>query len=185
MPKRRSTNRINYGNAQEFQIWEVARAATAAPFYFEPLEIETPGNAAPLLFTDGGFSSTNNPTAEGTREIEDLYGSNSVGVVVSVGTAKRNSPSHRRGLRAKVKDMGDKATDPENIHHDWIAKSSEQKFRYYRLNEPGGLHVELDEWKPKQNLYTKNSGQATLKTIQDVFARWAAKIETTQLLPLS
>src|SRR5205085_1147612 len=90
--RERHRRAINYGKAQKFQIWEVARAATAAPLYFEPLKIEIPGNTGHLLFTDGGFNYTNNPTAEGTREIEDLSGSNSIGVVVSIGTARRSEP---------------------------------------------------------------------------------------------
>src|SRR5437667_11588402 len=127
---------INYGNAQEFQIWEVARAATAAPLYFEPLKIEIPGNTGHLLFTDGGFNYTNNPTAEGTREIEDLSGSNSIGVVVSIGTARRSEPSSSWWIMRIIqmfKAMGHQLTDPEVVHGEMERKAQRESFHYYRL----------------------------------------------------
>src|SRR5437667_1226705 len=156
---------INHGNVQEFQIWEVARAATAALLYFEPLKIEIPGMRTHLLFTDGGFTYVNNPTMEGIREIEDLYGSNSIGVVVSIGTARATTPNPTRGLIRKIKHISSSATDPEVIHRDVVQKSATgdfPHFSYYRLNEPDGLRIDLDEWKPREKLFAnKNAGRQT------------------------
>lgn len=172
---------INYGNAQAFQIWEVARAATAAPFYFEPLKIKTPGSTAHLLFTDGGFSYTNNPTREGTQEIEDVYGSNSIGVVVSVGTARRDKPSQGKGIRRVVEGIVNMAADPEKIHNEMETKS-EGHFEYYRLNDRDALNIKLDEWEPKEKLWTKGSGSRTMGNIEAAFNRWAGQIETVRML---
>jgi len=160
--RERHRRAINYGKAQKFQIWEVARAATAAPLYFEPLKIEIPGMRTHLLFTDGDFTYVNNPTMEGIREIEDLYGSNSIGVVVSIGTARATTPNPTRGLIRKIKHISSSATDPEVIHRDVVQKSAPgdfSHFSYYRLNEPDGLRIDLDEWKPREKLFAnKNSG---------------------------
>ena len=170
---------INYGNAQAFQIWEVALAATAAPFYFEPLKIETPGSSAHLLFTDGGFSYTNNPTREGTQEIEDVYGANSIGVVVSVGTARRDKPSQGKGIRRVVEGIVNMAADPEKIHKEMVTKS-EGHFEYYRLNDRDALNIKLDEWEPKEKLWTKGSGSRTMENIEAAFHRWAGQTDTVR-----
>jgi predicted acylesterase/phospholipase RssA len=179
---RRNRN-VNYGNAQAFQIWEVARAATAAPFYFEPLRIDTPGLSGDhLLFTDGGFNYTNNPTIEGTREIEDLYGSNSIGIVVSVGTARKDVPTNGGGIIGKMKGIANTAANPEPVHSDMLEKSRKEKFHYCRLNDLDRLNVDLDEWKPRRKLFTNQSGQKTLADIKAAFADWAMEVKTVQML---
>ena len=167
------SRRINYGKAQAFQIWEVARAATAAPYYFEPLKIESPGSVEHLLFQDGGFSLNNNPTLEGKLEIEEYYDRNSINIVVSVGTA-RSSPKSGRGFTRVAKGFVNKFTDPELRHNDMRQTSQREGFTYYRLNDPGTLEVELDEWKPRDNIFTRASGSRTLSDIRTAFNRWAA-----------
>jgi hypothetical protein len=165
---------VNYGNAQAFQIWEVARAATAAPFYFEPLKIETPGSSAHSVFTDAGINFTINPTEEGAHEIEDLYGANSIGVVVSVGTARRTEP-WGGGIRQKLTGIANRAANPEVVHEKMREKSSKDRFQYYRLNDHDALSIELDEWKPKHTFLKERPGSKTIQTIRDAFAHWAAR----------
>ena len=185
-PKGRQKRSINYDNAQEFEIWEVARAATAAPFYFEPLKIPIPGASRHMLFTDGGFNYTNNPTREGTREIEEAYGNNFIGVVVSVGTARRDERPRERGLLSiipRVRSIAQTATDPEMIHGDMEEFSAREDFPYFRLNNPGALDVEFDEWEPKDSPFTRLAGNRlagskTIKTISDAFAGWAMHYKT-------
>ena len=177
--------RINY-RAQQFEIWQVARAATAAPFYFEPLKVEQARTSEHIFFTDGGFSHTNNPTLQGKREIEDLYGTNSIGIVVSVGTARKKKeetgpPGLRffTKIRREMKGWAHEMSDPEEVHHDM---QRERDFPYYRLNDPEGLDIELDRWEPKQSLFSKDAGSKTIATITNAFSQWASEIATvTQL----
>lgn len=178
---------VNYEKAQQLEIWEVARAATAAPLYFEPLKIRTRSKEF-LHFTDGGFSLNNNPTREGTREIEEAYSSDSIGVVVSIGTARRDERLPRRGLSwiiPMMKSMAQTATDPETIHANMEEKatSAADSFPYYRLNDPdGGLSIPLDEWQPRRSMFGKQAGSITINTMEAAFNKWAANNENFNTL---
>ena len=179
---------INYECAQDFEVWQVARAATAAQFYFEPLEIDHHAAGRKITFTDGGFSHTNNPTREGKREIEDLYGNNSIGIVVSVGTARKLKEDGGRkpffsSIPNSTRDFADTMTDPEIVHRE-LKREHEKRmtFSYYRLNHPGGLKTDLDEWKPKQGMLNKEGGWKTMADIRRSFYEWATKLENIQQL---
>ena len=190
--KRRGTGRSpkdRYEKAQEFEIWQVARAATAAPFYFEPLKIEMARASGHILFRDGGFSLNNNPTREGTREIEDFHGPNSIGIVVSVGTARKKKEATgswlRRfftGMKKELEDMAHAITDPEAIHEEMQKAEDEQGFPYYRLNHENGLDIELDQWEPKRKLLRKDAGSKTITAIRNAFGQWASQTENTNQL---
>lgn len=178
---------INYECAQDFEVWQVARAATAAQFYFEPLEIYHHAAGRKITFTDGGFSHTNNPTWEGKREIEDLYGPNSIGIVVSVGTARKLKEDGGKkpffsSIPHSTRDFADTMTDPEIVHQE-IKREHERSrgmFSYYRLNHPGGLKTDLDEWEPKQGMLNKEGGSKTMADIRRSFYEWATKLDIIQ-----
>lgn len=178
---------INYEEAQDFEIWQVARAATAALFYFEPLEIDHQAAKGKKISFDGGFSHTNNPTREGIREIQDLYGETSIGIVVSVGTARKLKEDKKKSFFSTIprltREFADTATDPEIVHKELHREHSRNpKFPYYRLNHPGGLKTDLDEWEPKKSMLNKESGHKTLEDIKRAFAEWAIELDTIQLL---
>jgi hypothetical protein len=91
------TSLRNYGPAHNFEIWEVARATTAAPPYFDPLKIsalnrsnsnQSSSHQHRMIFTDGGFGQSNNPTLESFREVlrKNAARIDRVGIVVSIGT---------------------------------------------------------------------------------------------------
>lgn len=170
-------SRLNYEKAQEFEIWQVARAATAAPLYFEPLKVERARSSGHILFTDGGFSHTNNPTRTGKSEIKVRRGSGSIGIVVSVGTARKKKEENDSAwvrfvnkIPREMRGMAHELSDPEAVHDDML---QEQGFPYYRLNHPDGLDVELDRWEPKQNFFSKDAGSKTITTIRNAFAHCA------------
>ena len=162
LPRKRN---IDYGRDQDFRIWEVARAATAAPFFFEPFKVSIldrsnePGIfGEEYLFIDGGLGYTRNPTREGILEIEESTGLNSVGAVVSIGTAGRSTRKKTR------------TTDPEAIHYDVQELADRDKFSYYRFDDPGALKLSLDEWEPQR------SGSATIKVITKAFNVWLKEV---------
>ena len=182
---------LNYEKAQEYEIWQVARAATAAPLYFEPLKVEKARETGHILFTDGGFSNTNNPTRRAQLEIEELHGAGSIGIVVSVGTARKKwkDKSSRwlhffNKIPREMKGMAHELSDPEVVHGDMQRESErdKQQFPYYRLNHPDGLDIDLDCWEPKQSLFNKNAGSKTIETITNAFAHWAGELATIQHL---
>lgn len=180
---------INHEKAQQLEVWQVARAATAAKFYFEPLTIPNARASGSIEFTDGGFGQANNPTRTGKQEIEDLYGHTSVGIVVSVGTARKLKSQAKKAtffstIPDSAREFADTATDPEETHKQ-VQRDQDRynKYPYYRLNDPGGLQTELDEWMPKSTWYHKaNGGARTITEIEVAFARWLAKIENVQQL---
>lgn len=160
------------------QIWEVARAATAAPMYFKELKVPLwlDGETQKAYFTDGGFGVTNNPTQAGFKEVKALSGSETaenVGVIVSIGTARAKELPGKGGVRT-VKRMVSSATDPNTVA-GWM---NDQKLdHYWRFNnDQDGLSVELDEWKPN-SWFTKRPGHETLTTILHNFNAWAAQSE--------
>ena len=176
----------NYEKAQEFEIWQVARAATAAPFYFEPLKIEKARAPGSILFTDGGFSYDNNPSREGKREIQDLHGHDRTYILVSVGTA-RKTREEKKSFFNKVprefRGMADDLSNPEKVHEDVERDQRSETFHYYRLNHPDGLDIELDRWEPKQHWYNnQDAGSDTIDTMKNRFAQWARQVDTIRLL---
>lgn len=176
---------INYGNAQDFEIWEVARAATAAPFFFEPLELEIPRSTEYMRFTDAGISDTNNPTLVGTKEIERANGTNSIGIVVSVGSARRDENNPKKifmASKAKLKDITQNATDTRRIHDELKEKAKRTGFSYYRLNDPKGLKMKLDNWEPKRSLFNGPRGGRTIENIEIAFNQCCARTHINRQL---
>ena len=189
-PKKTNSNfHVSYGQASQLEVWEVARAATAAKFYFEPLEIEEPSGQGFTTFTDAGIGLANNPTQIGKQEIENLHGSTSVGIVVSVGTARKLKTDAKKAtfwstIPDSAREFADGASDPEVVHGDMQHdRDKHNEFSYYRLNYPGGLQSELDEWKPKRTMYKKNDcGKKTLKAIKIAFNHWASEFDNPNQL---
>ena len=166
--------RKNFGQADSLQIWEVARAATAAPTYFKDIKfkLRSAEGATKMYFSDGGFGQTNNPTQEGVLEIESLHGKRYVGVVVSVGTARGSKEPGGKSILRRVKQLAETATDPENVERNMRRQANtDEDFHYFRFNDPKGLDVALDEWKPN-GLFTKRPGRKTLEKIKSGFYRW-------------
>jgi len=146
----------NPGLAHDIPIWQVARATSAAPTYFKPMEIDG------LEYLDGGFGA-NNPCAEIYDEVRQMNNNSNhcVSVVVSVGTGKnKNNRFGGSGLLRYLNyiDFARKwASDSEKTDDDMRKKQmdADHKFNYVRLNVPSGLEVmKLDEWRARGRLRT-------------------------------
>ena len=136
-----------------------------------------PGSRDYILFEDGGFGHANNPTVEGTYELEDLYGDDTVGIIVSVGTARKDASKKEMTIRRETRKAFAIVTDPEGAHKAMSRHSKRSNLLYYRLNDPGRLDVDLDEWEPKRTIFNKASGSETLKKMRAAFATWASDTE--------
>jgi patatin-like phospholipase/acyl hydrolase len=161
---------INYGPTEKMHIWQVARAATAAPMNFKEIKVHLPGRNGDqkTYFSDGGFGVTNNPTQVALIEMMILYGATNVGAIISIGTARAPETSSR-DIFGRVRKMASVATNPETVA-EWMR--TENPDCYWRFNDKTGLRIELDEWKPN-GLFTKKPGHETLRKIQASFDGWA------------
>jgi hypothetical protein len=136
----------------QLQIWEAARATSAAPTYFKPVKSEQ------VCFTDGGLLS-NNPIVDVFQEAASFrdLGDTAFGCIVSIGTgvSQTSKPWHNGILatqRALVASLAtsDATVDSQMKH---LLQDSELD-RYWRF-EPQGIRLRL----------------ATLKFLDDTVAK--------------
>ncbi|KAF5648464.1 calcium-independent phospholipase A2-gamma [Fusarium tjaetaba] len=188
-------NPSNAGPAHTTAIWEVARATTAAPRYFESIKI------IGRKFLDGGMVA-NNPSLIVIREIHNLHGLVPA-LFVSIGTglkaskdaqrngAPRETNGEIRSLRRAAtrddvrrkqflkkyieigKEWKNWMVDCEGMNgtNGWRGHCRAIKFteHLYRLNVEGDLHtIPLDDWRPS------NTGEETLKFIEEQTRRYLA-----------
>lgn len=183
----------NPGRASDYPVWKVARATTAAPLYFAPMQVflddEAPqpkgsflkkaltwGHPAPVLplptsrpvtFIDGGFGPANNPSKEAFDEVTSS--NERIGTFVSIGTGRGSADKFQTGLRRFIQAGMAAVGDPEPAHHAMLKESQHKDlgFGYYRFNEHNGLpDLDFDEWKPR------SSGTRTQQKIREAFQRW-------------
>ncbi|OCL02481.1 FabD/lysophospholipase-like protein, partial [Glonium stellatum] len=140
----------NPGIAHSIPIWEAARATTAAPSYFDPIEISN------RKFGDGGFG-TNNPAAEMFWEVANMNGGDpkSVSLLLSIGTGESKINRFKDGPVGKYRGYLNAArrlaSSSAAVHENLQALGKAFGIPYYRFNVPGGLgKMKLDEWKPRR-----------------------------------
>jgi len=159
----------NPGPADTCRIWEVAMAASAAPGYFDRMEIDG------QRYLDGGLG-VNNPSMEAYWEVRSMYDSYQRGhqpgsvdsssanqasspdgvtssanpkrppmtQLVSIGTGHQPFPREYslgfKGLFGSLKTIKSIATDSVKTHEDVLRISRNNlEFQYFRFNEPGAL----------------------------------------------
>ena len=145
----------NPDSADNYKIWEVGRATSAAPMYFKAMKLEDDAEAE---YLDGGFGA-NNPAEEAYRSVKQLSSNNdqTVKVLVSIGTGKNletdRNPSAGYALYLRYANAAAKwATDSETTH-ERVYDSTRGKADYTRLNVEHGLgKMKLDEWKAREEL---------------------------------
>ncbi len=81
---------------RDHPFWEVARATSAAPTYFEPVKVEVPGQPQPRVLIDGGVV-VNNPAMSALAEVLSHHPPGTRGslddvLVVSIGTGSGHEP---------------------------------------------------------------------------------------------
>lgn len=89
-PYRLKTYKVSGEIPYDCQIWEAARATTAAPTYFKAVSIKWP-NGSSNRFVDAGLGF-NNPTEEVIEESETIFGTSTpLRVLVSLGCGVKTS----------------------------------------------------------------------------------------------
>lgn len=155
----------NPGPAHCYPIWEVARATTAAPTYFDRMVI---GNHT---FWDGGFGC-NNPSLEAFTEVVNMNNENvgAVALLLSIGTGESRISRFAQGKWSQVyqfvKAAKKMASDSQKVHDDMLRFSENgTRFPYYRFNVRDGLsEMKLDEWKKAKGGGLGTLGQLTSAT---------------------
>ncbi|KXT18428.1 hypothetical protein AC579_8156 [Pseudocercospora musae] len=155
--------RYNEG-ADAIPIWQVTRATTAAPFYFEMLEAMV--NDELKSFKDGGIRE-NNPSGAALSEFHALYEgrASDPALMLSIGTGRPNQshdgfaaawPSSFGRLaivskflekRAVIQNLLIKYTEGEKQHKQMREHAHGEHTWYKRLNVSEGLEsMPLDLW---------------------------------------
>jgi calcium-independent phospholipase A2-gamma len=105
----------HYAGSLNHRLWEAIRASSAAPGYYEELQL------GDWIHQDGGLL-TNNPTAIAIHECRQLWPDTPLQCVVSIGTGKYEpTPTYGTGqetvakssLKVKVTKIVESATDTE------------------------------------------------------------------------
>lgn len=174
----------------DLTIWEVARATTATPFYFESLTAETNGERR--TFRDGAIRA-NNPAAAAYNELLATNGENcEPALLLSIGTGvpENNAPVRSNRIpnvpgplqrllgtsrvveRAAVfKDFLVKYTEGELTHETMNRVASGADRWYKRLNVStglGGIPLDAHLMSKSTNEWDPRSTAGTIKAATDL-----------------
>ncbi len=122
----------------DFYMWQVARATSAAPTYFEPFKLETGGdNAEYYSLIDGGVFA-NNPAMCAFADAKVLYKDIEDIMMVSLGTGEltKSIPYDKAkdwGLAKWAKPILDTIFDGESDTVDYQLRHLLKRNDYYRI----------------------------------------------------
>ena len=146
------------GDPVALYIWQVARATSAAPTYFRPIEIERGNQPESVTFKDGGFGS-NNPSEEAYLDIIEKHGGKSqkMGPFISIGTGippielfprkKGNFRNAITNLKAALR-LPSRTIGVHNRMERLANHNNKKCFPYFRFDGGERLgEIALDEWK--------------------------------------
>ncbi|KAI1275714.1 acyl transferase/acyl hydrolase/lysophospholipase [Xylaria sp. FL0933] len=153
--------------ADDCQIWQVARATSAAPTYFSPIEING------RCFMDSGIG-TNNPAAVALYEVGLLNERMKTTLLISIGTGS-SRPASRFGTFSRLRALVNTATETEETHHRVLALTEQSGDPYFRFSGPD-LDMELDEWRTKR----RRSGQR-LQTLEFIRQQTMSYLEKDEM----
>ena len=132
--------------ASDCTVWEAARATSAAPGFFKPMEIGS--NVTRQNYIDGGFGH-NNPTTLAVEETKHLCPPRPVVLVTSIGSGYpetiqiSKSPSPSAILQAAKRITN----DCERTHDDNLRRFRVLPGTYFRFNVQQGLQgLEPHQW---------------------------------------
>ena len=95
-------------------IVQAARATSAAPLFFDPIEIDG------IRFSDGGLRN-NNPIKVVRTELREEFPDHPAGCIVSIGTGVHRTQSMGRSLVAIAKACATIALNVEAAHQEFKA----------------------------------------------------------------
>ncbi|KAJ7479541.1 hypothetical protein FB451DRAFT_1171646 [Mycena latifolia] len=153
--------------ASDCMIWEAARATSAMPGLFKPIEIGL--GSLKQRYIDGGVGH-NNPTSLVLAQAEEMYPARPVVLVVSIGSDSKTSSAS-----AIAKAMKDIATDCEKIHDDNARRFRVLPKTYFRFNVQQGMQgLARQDWGKSSQVSAHTN--AYLRT-EDVKSKLTAAVE--------
>ena len=153
-PRRFRSYRVRENASANCEIWEAARATTAAPTFFKRMSIGAPGQVKED-FIDAGIRC-NNPVKEVMEEARLVFGDERpVGCLVSIGTGHPGTiglskpDAFQKILPSKLIDvLKGIATDCESTAVDLTRRFRRRDDTYFRFNVTHGAGlISLEEWK--------------------------------------
>lgn len=178
-----------FGGAAALPIWQVARATSAAPTYFRPIEIPKGSMPGVVTFKDGGFGS-NNPSEEAYNDIILKHGGNihNMGPFISIGTGippikffskKKGNFNNARNAVTNIKAALKLPSRTTTVDHTMGRLSTYNCFPYFRFDGGERLgEIALDEWKGHRFTWLtgkdKNPGCTTLDKMYVATAAYLA-----------
>jgi hypothetical protein len=108
------------------EVWEAARATSAAPSYFDPLDIDG------KRYVDGG-TKHNNPVDVALKEAHSIWPERAIGCIVSLGCGLRlKADGNEESLKGMVKDATQQLTVTQpQVTHCQIPCSTHSKVEFY------------------------------------------------------
>ncbi|KAI1802241.1 FabD/lysophospholipase-like protein [Daldinia bambusicola] len=142
---------------RDIQIWEAARATTAAPSYFDPIVLSRGGDSR--AFIDGAMGC-NNPAKEVVDEAAALFGTDCVlGCLVSLGTGFSGEVTigqAQKGLKkiiGLINNLKKIATNTEEVHEGLRRLIRADLDTYFRFQLPTGAeNIRLHDYKKLDEL---------------------------------
>lgn len=129
-------------------IWQAARATSAAPLFFEPIEFGTP----PRKYVDGGVHM-NNPIRAVLDEAHSLWPrqqGRKIGCVVSIGTGIQSLQGVGTRGHEIIGAMVEAATNCEKVarefREDLNVADPRPGYEYFRFNVDGLHGIGLEDW---------------------------------------
>uniref|UniRef100_A0A0K0ELA3 PNPLA domain-containing protein n=1 Tax=Strongyloides stercoralis TaxID=6248 RepID=A0A0K0ELA3_STRER len=132
-----------FRGGNNYKLWEVVQASTAAPGYFEEVRLGS------IIHQDGGVLA-NNPTAIAIHEAKNLWPNEDIQCVVSIGNGRSVSEvefsscdKYFKMAYNKISKIVDSATDSQATHlciNDLLPGE-----KYFRLNPYMNFPYSLDE----------------------------------------
>jgi Zinc finger, ZZ type len=151
------------GGPFKCSIWEAARATSATPLFFKPMEIKNPPPG--LVYLGGGFKH-NNPAHLAINEAGRHWNTEEI-CLISIGTGRQKSINIQASLESTRPDAervrkimeacAQLSSNSEDAHetifqrYRFVANSPERVFSYHRFSVDRDMEdIELQEW-DKQN----------------------------------
>lgn len=168
-----SRAKSNYEGTCQHKVWEAVRASSAAPGYHEDFKL------GGFLFQDGGLLA-NNPTAIALHEAKQLWPSQPINCVVSVGNGRYKpagySDAKCSSINAfqKVNRLVDGLASTENVHTMCLDLLAPQL--YYRFNPYMSEEFGLDENRPEKWNIMRYDTEMYMRRNDDKFRMAASQL---------
>lgn len=138
----------NFGLAHHVPIWQVIRATTASPAFFQPVTIDG------LEYISGGFVM-NNPCAEMYDEVRYMNGNSRDNIILSIGSGNNSIQTRNRKATlfqymTHLKSIIELYSNSESVHQKMKGTPG-----YYRFNaEAAFTQAKVDEWHTRGRVRT-------------------------------